>query len=103
MYVHFTHKHATQAFDRLKNCLDDVKEWLSANKLKLNPNKAEFILFGSRTVCTDLVNFYQLMCLVISSHLLRRLGTLVSGLILIFHSFDISVISVKLVLLISGI
>ena len=24
--VHLTHKHATQAFDRLKNCLDDFKE-----------------------------------------------------------------------------
>ena len=31
-------------FDRLKNCLDDVKKWLSANKLKLNPYKTEFIL-----------------------------------------------------------
>ena len=36
------------AFDRLKSCLDDVKNWLSANKLKLNPNKTEFILFGTK-------------------------------------------------------
>ena len=31
LYVHLTHNHATQAFDRLKNCLDDVRRWLSAN------------------------------------------------------------------------
>ena len=36
------------AFDRLKSCLDDVKKWLSANKLKLNPHKTEFIIFGSK-------------------------------------------------------
>ena len=41
-----THKHATLAFERLKNCLDDVRKWLSVNKLKLNPDKTEFILFS---------------------------------------------------------
>ena len=46
LYVHLTHKHATLAFERLKNCLDDVRKWLSVNKLKLNPDKTEFILFG---------------------------------------------------------
>ena len=39
------------AFDRLKSCLDDVKKWLSANKLKLNPDKTKFIVFGSTIQC----------------------------------------------------
>ena len=38
LYVHLTHKNVAHAFDRLKSCLDDVKKWLSANKLKLNLN-----------------------------------------------------------------
>ena len=58
LYVHLTHNHATQAFDRLKKCLDDVRKWLSANKLKLNPDKTEFILFGSRNVRTKLSKFF---------------------------------------------
>ena len=29
-------------------CLQDVKEWMSSSKLKLNPDKTEFILFGSK-------------------------------------------------------
>ena len=58
LYVHLTHNHATQAFDRLENCLDDVRKWLSANKLKLNPDKTEFILFGSRNVRTKLRKFF---------------------------------------------
>ena len=44
--VHLTHKNVAHAIDRLKSCLDDVKKWLSANKLKLNPDKTEFIVFG---------------------------------------------------------
>ena len=36
------------AFDRLKSCLDDANKGLPANKLKLNPDKNEFIIFGSK-------------------------------------------------------
>ena len=52
LYVHLTHKNVAQTFDRLRNCLDNIKKWLTANKLKLNPDKTEFILLGSRTVCS---------------------------------------------------
>ena len=39
---------ASAAFDKLNRCLQDVKEWMSVSKLKLNPDKTEFILFGSK-------------------------------------------------------
>ena len=39
---------ASAAFDKLNRYLQDVKEWMSASKLKLNPDKTEFILFGSK-------------------------------------------------------
>ena len=48
LYVHLTHMNVTHAFDRLKTYLDDIKKWLSANKLRLNPDKTELIIFGSR-------------------------------------------------------
>ena len=32
----------------MNSCLDDVKECLSTSKLKLNPDKTEFIIFGSK-------------------------------------------------------
>ena len=48
LYVHFIHKNVARAFDRLKRCLEDVKKWFSANQLKRNPDKTEFIVFGSK-------------------------------------------------------
>ena len=48
LYVHLSHINASAAFDKLNRCLHDVKEWMSASKLKLNPDKTEFILFGSK-------------------------------------------------------
>ena len=39
---------ASAAFDKLNRCIQDVKERMSASKLKLNPDKTEFILFGSK-------------------------------------------------------
>ena len=48
LYVHLSHMNASAAFDKLNRCLQDVKEWMSASKLKLNPDKTEFILFDSK-------------------------------------------------------
>ena len=77
LYVHLTHKHATLAFERLKNCLDDVRKWLSVNKLKLNPDKTEFILFGSKNVRTKLGKFFPvniLGTLLSPAEAIRNLG-----------------------------
>ena len=46
VYVHLSQKNASTAFEKLNRCLDDVKDWMSTSKLKLNPNKTEFIIFG---------------------------------------------------------
>ena len=49
LYVHLTHKNVASALDKLSYCLEDVKRWLCTNKLKLNPDKTEFIVFGSKS------------------------------------------------------
>ena len=44
--MHLSQKNASAAFEQLKRCLDDIKERMSTSKLKLNPDKTEFIIFG---------------------------------------------------------
>ena len=48
LYVYLSHRNALAAFDKLNRCLQDVKEWMSDSKLKLNSDTTEFILFGSK-------------------------------------------------------
>ena len=48
VYIHLSQKNSYAAFEKLNRCLDDIKEWKSASKLKLNPDKTEFIVFGSK-------------------------------------------------------
>ena len=45
LYVHLSHMNASAGFDKLNRCLRDVKEWMSASKLKLNLDKTEFIFW----------------------------------------------------------
>ena len=47
-YVYLSYMNASAAFDKLNRCLQDVKEWMSASKLKLNPDKTELILCISK-------------------------------------------------------
>ncbi len=37
-----------KAFTAMENCLLDVKDWMIANKLKMNDSKTEFLIIGSR-------------------------------------------------------
>ena len=48
LYIHLSQKNASAAFEKLNKCLNDVKEWMTTSKLKLNPDKTEFIIFGSK-------------------------------------------------------
>ena len=47
-FMSISHRNASAAFDKLNRCLQDVKECMLASKFKLNPDKTEFILFGSK-------------------------------------------------------
>ena len=46
IYVHLSHMNASVDVVKLNRCLHGVKEWMLASKLRLNPDKTEFIPFG---------------------------------------------------------
>ena len=77
LFIHLTHKNAKIAFDRLGKCLEDVKLWLCANKLKLNADKTDFIIFGSKSQQNKLNPFFPVNILgesLIPSDAVKNLG-----------------------------
>ena len=48
VYIHLSPDSTPAAFTQLQKCLSDIQNWMGSNKLKLNPDKTEFILFGSK-------------------------------------------------------
>ena len=44
VYIHLSQKNSSAAFEKLNRCLDDIKDWMSASKPKINPDKTEFIV-----------------------------------------------------------
>ena len=47
LFVHLSPGNCANSFYQLKTCLSDLHAWIFENKLKLNPEKTEFIVFGS--------------------------------------------------------
>ena len=47
LYFHLNPNSTKASFQQLQHCLVDIQNWMSSNKLKLNPDKTEFILFGN--------------------------------------------------------
>ena len=48
LFIHLSPDDSLKSFDRLKSCLNDIQVWMSENKIKLNPDKTEFIVFGAK-------------------------------------------------------
>ena len=48
LFIHLSPDDSLKSFDRLKSCLNDIQVWMSENKLKLNPDKTEFIVFSAK-------------------------------------------------------
>ena len=46
LYVSFSSCNSVASLSSWKSCLDSVQLWMSGNKLKLNPDKTEFLLIG---------------------------------------------------------
>ena len=47
LYIQLSPDNPLVDIRQLQQCLCDVHSWMGSNKLKLNPDKTEFILFGS--------------------------------------------------------
>jgi len=46
LYISFSSADSVSSLNSLKHCADSVLKWMLSNKLKLNPDKTEFLLIG---------------------------------------------------------
>ena len=99
VYVHLSKKNVSAACEMWNRCLGDVKEWMSSSKLKLNPDKTEFIIFGSKRQRDKLKAFFQLISQAVHSALLTQSKIWVCGLIQIFPCPSMFRMPAKVVLL----
>lgn len=60
LYMNLTPENAVTALDTLNSCTLAIFNWLSANKLKVNPDKTELILFGNRQHSSRLTNLFPI-------------------------------------------
>ena len=51
LYITLSSANFSHSMQKLKNCLNDIQNFMFTNKLKLNPDKTEFILIGSPQNC----------------------------------------------------
>ena len=47
LYISFPSGNSAAARNGLQSCLASVQSWMSTNKVKLNPDKTEFLLIGN--------------------------------------------------------
>ena len=48
LYIALSPPNFSHCIQKLKNCLNNIQNFMFTNKLKLNPDKTEFILIGSK-------------------------------------------------------
>ena len=68
LYIVLSPANFSHSIQKLKNCLNDLQNFMFTNKLKLNPDKTEFILTGSKTTENNSFLTFQSIFLVIRSH-----------------------------------
>ena len=77
-YESFTPSPETElmVIKNLENCMNEILNWMNINRLKMNPNKTEFILFGNNRILDKCVTTSLNVCdsLVLKSDCIRYLG-----------------------------
>ena len=77
LYITLSPTNFSCSIQKLKNCLNDIQNFMSANKLKLNPEKTEFILIGSKNNRKQLLPHFLINILgnqVLTAQSVRNLG-----------------------------
>ena len=58
IYISITPSNTSNSIKDIQCSLSSVQSWMSANKLKLNPDKTEFIVLGNKRQQAELAPFF---------------------------------------------
>ena len=53
LYITLSPENFSHSIQKLKNCLNDIQNFMFTNKLKVNPDKTEFISIGSKKIVNN--------------------------------------------------
>ena len=68
LYVSFSSGDSAAALNGLQSCLASVQSWMSTNKLKLNPDKTEFLLIGNERQRSKYLSTFPIELLGVESY-----------------------------------
>ena len=68
LYVSFSSGDSAAALNGLQSCLASVQSWMSTNKLKLNPDKTEFLLIGNERQRSKYISMFPIELLGVKSY-----------------------------------
>ena len=77
LYISLSPAIFSHCIHKLKNCLNDIQNFMFINKLKLNPDKTEIILIGSKNNCKQLLPHFPMNILgnqVLPAQSVKNLG-----------------------------
>ncbi len=63
----------SQSFDRLVQCLGEIRAWLASDFLHLNTNKTEGVVFGPSSASKEIISRLASMKISVSDHV-KNLG-----------------------------
>ena len=68
LYVSFASGDSAAALNGLQSCLASVQSWMSTNKLKLNPDKTEFLLIGNERQWSKYLSMFPIELLGVKTN-----------------------------------
>ena len=68
LYVSFSSGDSAAALNGLQSCLASVQSWMSTNKLKLNPDKTEFLLICNERQRSKYLSMFPIELLGVKSY-----------------------------------
>ena len=76
IYISITPSNISTAVPVLQSCLKEIQSWMNDNKLKLNPDKTEFIVFGTESQRSKLAQHFPVHILGNDIHPVNKVRNL---------------------------